>query len=73
VVAELSAHGVFREVSFYDAAPDLILTGRVERFFEHDRRKLWTFVPYYSDKLAGAFRLKYLYDQRRDARHDDIA
>ena len=57
VVAELSAHGVFREVSFYDAAPDLILTGQVERFFEHHRRKLWTFVPYYSDKLAGALRL----------------
>ncbi|MCE3225084.1 MAG: hypothetical protein K0S58_3264, partial [Nitrospira sp.] len=37
--------------------PDLILTGRVERFFEHDRRKLWTLVPYYSDKLAGLFRV----------------
>lgn len=57
VVAELSAHHVFRKVTTYDAAPDLILTGRVERFFEHDRRKLWTLVPYYSDKLAGLFRV----------------
>ncbi len=57
VVAELSAHSVFRKVTTYDPDPDLILTGRVERFFEHDRRKLWTFVPYYSDKLAGLFRV----------------
>lgn len=57
VVAELSAHHVFRKVSTYDVEPDLILTGRVERFFEHDRRRLWTFVPYYSDKLASLFRV----------------
>lgn len=57
VVAELSAHRVFRKLSTYEADPDLILTGRVERFFEHDRRKLWTLVPYYSDKLAGLFRV----------------
>jgi hypothetical protein len=57
VVAELSAHRVFRKVSTYDVAPDFILTGRVERFFEHDRRKLWTLVPYYSDKLASLFRV----------------
>jgi hypothetical protein len=57
VVAELSAHRVFRQLSTYEADPDLILTGRVERFFEHDRRKLWTLVPYYSDKLAGLFRV----------------
>lgn len=57
VVAELSAHRVFRKVTTYDGAPDLILTGRIERFFEHDRRKLWTLVPYYSDKLASLFRV----------------
>lgn len=57
VIAELSAHRVFNKVTTYDVAPDLILTGRVERFFEHDRRKLWTFVPYYSDKLANLFRV----------------
>ncbi len=56
-VAELSAHRVFNKVTTYDVAPDLVLTGRVERFFEHDRRKLWTFVPYYSDKLASLFRV----------------
>ena len=57
VVAELTAHRVFSKVTTYDVAPDLVLTGRVERFFEHDRRKLWTFVPYYSDKLASLFRV----------------
>jgi hypothetical protein len=57
VIAELSAHRVFRKVTTYDQNPDLILTGRVERFFEHDRRKLWTLVPYYSDKLANLFRV----------------
>ncbi len=57
VVAELSAHHVFRKVSTYDPQSDLILTGRVEQFFEHDRRKLWTYVPYYSDKLASLFRV----------------
>lgn len=57
VTAELAAHQVFRKVSTYDPSPDLILTGRIERFFEHDRRKLWTLIPYYSDKLAGLFRV----------------
>ena len=57
VIAELSAHRVFRKVTTYDQDPDLILTGRIERFFEHDRRKLWTLVPYYSDKLANLFRV----------------
>jgi hypothetical protein len=57
VVEELSAHRIFRKVTTYDEAPDLVLTGRIEKFFEHDRRKLWTFVPYYSDKLAGLFRV----------------
>ncbi len=57
VTAELAAHRVFRNVSTYDPAPDLILTGRIDRFFEHDRRKLWTFIPYYSNKLANLFRV----------------
>jgi hypothetical protein len=57
VAAELSAHDVFRKLTTYDKAPDLILTGRIEKFFEHDRRKLWTLVPYYSDKIASLFRV----------------
>ena len=56
VAAELAARRVFRQVNTYDSAPDLILTGRVERFFEHDRRKLWSLVPGYSDRLASLFR-----------------
>ncbi len=56
VVAELSARRVFRKVNTYDMAPDLILTGRVERFFEHDRRKLYSLVPGYTDRLASLFR-----------------
>jgi hypothetical protein len=54
---ELSAHQVFRTVSPYEPEPDLLLTGRIDQFFEHDRRKPWTYVPYYSDQLAGLFRL----------------
>ena len=54
---ELSTSGIFRQINAYDPHPYLVLTGRIERFYEHDRRKIWTFVPYYSDKLAGLFRL----------------
>ncbi|MCC2641596.1 MAG: exported protein of unknown function [Nitrospira sp.] len=57
VVEELSAQQVFRKVSLYDPQPDLMLTGRIDRYFEHDRRKLWSLVPYYSDKLASLFRV----------------
>ena len=55
VIAELSAHRVFRKVSTYDAASDLILTGRIEQFFEHDRRKPWTLIPGVTDKAASLF------------------
>lgn len=54
---EFMANGVFRRISMYDPHPDLVLTGRIDRFFEHDRRKLWTYVPFYSNKLANLFRL----------------
>jgi len=57
ILNEFSSNGVFRRISLYDPHPDLVLTGRIDRFYEHDRRKLWTYVPYYSDKLAGLFRL----------------
>lgn len=57
ILDEFAASGVFRKISMYEADPDFVLTGRVERFFEHDRRKIWTYVPYYSDKLAGLFGL----------------
>lgn len=55
VIAELSARRVFRKVSTYDAASDLILTGRIERFFEQDRRKAWTLIPGVTDKAASLF------------------
>jgi hypothetical protein len=57
VLDELSTSGIFRQINAYDPHPDLVLTGRIERFYEHDRRKIWTYVPHYSDKLAGLFRL----------------
>lgn len=57
ILNEFSSNGVFRRISLYDPHPDFVLTGRIDHFYEHDRRKLWTFVPYYSDKLAGLFRL----------------
>lgn len=55
VISELSANRVFRKVSTYDAAADLILTGRIERFFEQDRRKAWTLIPGVTDKAANLF------------------
>lgn len=55
VIDELSARRVFRKVSTHDAASDLILTGRIERFFEQDRRKAWTFIPGVTDKAANLF------------------
>ena len=57
ILNELSSSGLFRRITLYDPQPDFVLTGRIEQFYEHDRRKLWTYVPYYSDKLAGLFRL----------------
>jgi hypothetical protein len=57
VLNELSSSGLFRRITLYDPQPDLVLTGRIEQFYEHDRRKVWTYVPFYSDKLAGLFRL----------------
>ena len=57
ILNELSSNGVFRRISSFDPDPDLVLTGRIEQFYEHDRRKIWTYVPLYADKLAGLFRL----------------
>ncbi|HEX2056220.1 MAG TPA: hypothetical protein VHF07_06990 [Nitrospiraceae bacterium] len=57
VLNEFSSSGLFRRLTLYDPQPDFVLTGRIEQFYEHNRRKLWTFVPYYSDKIAGLFRL----------------
>ena len=55
VISELSARRVFRKVSASDAASDLILTGRIERFFEQDRRKAWSLIPGVTDKAASLF------------------
>jgi hypothetical protein len=57
ILNELSSSGLFRRITLYDPQPDFVLTGRIDQFYEHDRRKLWTYVPIYSDKLAGLFRL----------------
>jgi hypothetical protein len=57
VLRELSTQGVFRHIDSYVPNPDYVLTGRIDQFYEHDRRKLWAYLPYYSDKLAGLFRV----------------
>ncbi len=57
ILNEFSSNGVFRRISSYDPDPNFVLTGRIEQFYEHDRRKIWTYVPYYSEELAGLFRL----------------
>lgn len=53
VISELSASRVFRKVSTYDGAADLILTGRIDRFYEQDRRKAWTLIPGVTNKAAN--------------------
>jgi len=57
ILNEFSSHGVFRRIGSFDPDPDLVLTGRIEQFYEHDRRKIWTYVPFYAENLAGLFRL----------------
>lgn len=54
ILNEFTASRVFRRISMYDPNPDLILTGRIEQFFVHDRRKLWAYVPF-SRKVANFF------------------
>jgi hypothetical protein len=56
ILHQFTANRVFRRISMYDPNPDLILTGRIDRFFEHDRRKVWAYVPL-SNKVANLFRL----------------
>jgi hypothetical protein len=56
ILHEFTANRVFRRISTYDPNPEFILTGRIDRFFEHDRRKLWAYVPF-SQKVANLFRL----------------
>ncbi|MGC3975064.1 MAG: hypothetical protein QM771_11875 [Nitrospira sp.] len=53
ITAELNRRRVFRTLSTYTSTPDLVLTGRIERFFEHDRRKIWTLVPGVTDRAAN--------------------
>lgn len=54
ILNEFTTSRVFRRISTYDPNPDLIMTGRIERFFVHDRRKLWTYIPL-SRKVANVF------------------
>jgi hypothetical protein len=54
ILNEFTVNRVFRRISTYDPNPDLILAGRIDRFFEHDRRKLWAYVPF-SRKVANLF------------------
>ena len=42
---ELSATHVFRRVTSYDPQPNLILSGRINTFYEHYRPQLWTYAP----------------------------
>ena len=56
ILNEFTASRVFRRISTYDPNPELVLTGRIDRFFEHDRRKLWAYVPF-SRTVANLFGL----------------
>jgi hypothetical protein len=52
----LAASDTFRRLTVFDPKPDLILTGRVEQFYEHYRPKLWTYAPY-SETVASLLRM----------------
>jgi len=45
LIEELSATHVFRHLTPYDPQPDLILSGRINKFYEHYRPQLWTYAP----------------------------
>jgi len=45
LLEELSTTHVFRRVTPYDPEPDLILSGRIDKFYEHYRPQLWTYAP----------------------------
>jgi hypothetical protein len=47
---------VFRRLVGFDQAPDLILTGRIDKFYEHDRPRLWTYIPQ-AKTVATLFRM----------------
>jgi hypothetical protein len=45
VLDEMSTTHVFRRLTPYDPQPDLVLSGRINTFYEHYRPQLWTYAP----------------------------
>jgi len=45
LIEELSATHVFRRLTPYDPQPDLVLSGRINAFYEHFRPQLWNYAP----------------------------
>ena len=45
VIEELAATHVFRRLTPYDPQPDLVLSGRINAFYEHFRPQLWNYAP----------------------------
>jgi len=45
VIEELTATHVFRRLTPYDSQPDLVLSGRINAFYEHFRPQLWNYAP----------------------------
>jgi hypothetical protein len=46
VLEELSTTHVFRRLTPYDPQPDLVLSGRINTFYEHYRPQIWTYAPW---------------------------
>jgi hypothetical protein len=56
LMREMETNQVFRRLTTFDPKPDLVLSGRIDKFYEHYRPKWWSLVPRVS-AFAWLFRL----------------
>ncbi|MGQ0810956.1 MAG: hypothetical protein ACT4OO_07005 [Nitrospiraceae bacterium] len=56
MLSGLADSGLFSHITAFDPQPDLILSGRIDKFYEHYRQKLWTYAPY-AETVAGLLRI----------------
>lgn len=52
----LASDHTFGRLVAFDPDPDLILTGRIDTFYEHDRPRVWTYIPQ-AETVARLFRM----------------
>ena len=56
LLEDFDSDQVFSRLSIFEPNPDLILTGRVDKFYQHDRPRLWSYAPY-AETFAWLFRV----------------